>query len=276
MPLRREVIGVETDLGVRTWSSTDAILYALGVGAGAADLAYTTENTRDTPQAVLPTFGVVLASSGRSADWGTFDRARMVHGEQSIAQHRPIPPNGTARAHTVVTDILDKGTGALVVSETTLVDAETGEPIVTSRSGVFLRGEKGFGAGAPSPPWEVPARPPDQVRVLTTRPDQALLYRLSGDRNPLHSDPAFARRAGFDRPILHGLCTFGFVGRALLATLCDGDPARFAAMEARFTKPVLPGDSLVVQIWATDEEARFRVTTQDGRVVLDRGRAATR
>jgi acyl dehydratase len=275
VPLRREAIGVETDLGVRTWSSTDAILYALGVGAGPDDLAFTTENTADTPQAVLPTFGVVLAASGRSAEWGTFDRARMVHGEQSIALHRPIPPHGTARAVSVVTDILDKGTGALVVSETRVTDAETGAPLVTGRSGVFLRGEKGFGAGAPTPPWEVPARPPDQVRVLATRPDQALLYRLSGDRNPLHSDPAFARRAGFDRPILHGLCTFGFAGRALLATLCDGDPARFAAMEARFTRPVLPGDSLVVQVWV-DGEARFRVTTQDGRVVLDRGRAAVR
>jgi acyl dehydratase len=173
-----------------------------------------------------------------------------------------------------VTRIADKGSGALVSTENTATDAETGALLVTTRSGVFIRGEGGFGrSGGPSAEWALPDRAPDEQVRYATRPEQALLYRLSGDRNPLHSDPAFAARGGFARPILHGLCTYGFTGRALLHALCGSDPNRFDAMSGRFTRPVLPGQELVVSIWSdTPGSALFRTATDDGTVVIDRGR----
>jgi acyl dehydratase len=190
---------------------------------------------------------------------------------------------GTVSVVSSVTGIYDKGSGALVASQSQASDAATGEPLVTSRSGLFIRGEGGWGGDrGPASRWQVPDREPDCQIVLQTRPEQALLYRLSGDRNPLHADPQFAARGGFERPILHGLCTYGFTGRALLHALCDGDPARFRAMSGRFSSPVLPGDSLVVSIWNGDRDAaggdpaasgtaRFRTTRKDGTVVIDRG-----
>jgi acyl dehydratase len=165
-----------------------------------------------------------------------------------------------------------------VTTENVVTDAESGTRLVTSRGSTFIRGEGGFGGErSPSEPWEPPARAPDHEVRYRTRPDQALHYRLTGDRNPLHSDPAFAARGGFARPILHGLCTYGFTGRALLHALCDGDPDRFAAMSGRFSRPVLPGDELVVSIWRTAGDdsgnaALFRTATGDGTVVIDRGR----
>ena len=152
----------------------------------------------------------------------------------------------------------DKGSGALVTTENVAVDAATGEPLVTSRSGVFIRGEGGFGGRAGgSAPWAGPDREPDLTVTYQTRPEQALLYRLSGDRNPLHADPKFAARGGFPRPILHGLCTYGVTGRALLHALCGSDPARFRSMSGRFTKPVFPGESLVVSIWTGGTRSEF-------------------
>jgi acyl dehydratase len=150
---------------------------------------------------------------------------------------------------------------------------------VTSRSGIFIRGEGGFGGPrGPGSPWERPDRAPDHVLVRETRPEQALLYRLSGDRNPLHADPKFAARGGFARPILHGLCTYGVTGRALLRVLCDGDPARFRSMSGRFSRPVLPGEPLTVSIWLADDDgggagqaALFQTSGPDGAVVIDRG-----
>src|SRR5439155_10249692 len=169
----------------------------------------------------------------------------------------------------------DKGSAAVVVNEAVSVDAETGEPMFTNRNSMFIRGEGGFGGDrGPSGPRNVaPDRDPDATVTYQTRPDQALTYRLSGDRNPLHSDPEFAKMAGFDRPILHGLCSWGFTGRALLHTLCDSDPARFKSMEARFSKPVYPGDALTVKMWIDGGEAIFRTETQNGDVVIDQGRA---
>jgi acyl dehydratase len=168
----------------------------------------------------------------------------------------------------------DKGKGALAVIELTTSDAK-GEPLYTNKVGFFIRGEGGFGGErGPSARFEVPDRAPDHQVSYDTRPDQALIYRLSGDRNPLHSDPSFAKMGGFDRPILHGLCTYGFTGRALLHTLCDGDPARFKSMYGRFSKPVLPGDSLTVSMWVDGDECLFRTANQHGDVVLDQGRMA--
>ena len=173
-----------------------------------------------------------------------------------------------------ITGIYDKGSGAVIARESQSVDAETGEPMFTVRGHTFIRGEGGFGGDrGPSGPRHVPPdRDPDHAVTYLTRADQALLYRLSGDRNPLHSDPAFAKMAGFPRPILHGLCTYGFTGRALLHALCGSDPARFGSMEGRFSKPVFPGDSLTVKIWVDGDEAVFRTENQDGDVVIDQGR----
>jgi acyl dehydratase len=283
MTLDHSLVGVAGEPAERTWTSADALLYAVGVGAGLGDplreLEFTTENCAGIRQQVLPTFGVLIAQSRPARSLGDFDRAMLVHAEQAFELHRPLPTEGTVRTVSTVTGIYDKGSGALVASESVAVDAATGRPLVTSRSGTFIRGEGGFGGdrGA-SEPWHLPDREPDCQVVQPTRPEQALIYRLSGDRNPLHVDPEFAARGGFARPILHGLCTYGVTGRALLQALCDGDPARFRGMSGRFSAPVLPGDSLVVSIWRSGggDDAVFRTAREDGTVVIDRGRAQLR
>ncbi|HLU54244.1 MAG TPA: MaoC/PaaZ C-terminal domain-containing protein [Pseudonocardia sp.] len=282
MALDHSLVGVASEPVERTWCADDVILYALGVGAGApdptAELAFTTENTAGVELRVLPTFGVLAAQARTGRRLGDFDPAKLVHAEQAFELHAPLPVDGRVRVVSTVTGIADKGSGALVTTENTATDADTGKPLVTSRSGVFIRGEGGFGRSGPSSePWELPERAPDEQVRYATRPEQALLYRLSGDRNPLHADPAFAARGGFPRPILHGLCTYGFTGRALLHALCGSDPDRFDAMSGRFTRPVLPGQELVVSIWDDGPgggagSALFRTTTDDGTVAIDRGR----
>ncbi len=207
----------------------------------------------------------------------------LVHGEQSIRLHGDIPTEGTVSIVTTVAGMYDKGTAGLVVLESESRHAGTGELAFTNRTALFIRGEGGFG-GPRNPEGDeesalaaepLPTREPDEVVSYATRPDQALLYRLSGDRNPLHSDPTFAKRAGFDRPILHGLCTYGFTGRALLHTVCGSDPARFGAMRARFSKPTMPGDTLTISVWDVGERAagayRFRTETRRGETVIDAG-----
>jgi acyl dehydratase len=279
MGLDHSLVGIPSEPQLRSWDSTDALLYAVGVGAGLGDplqeLEFTTENCEGIEQKVLPTFAVLVAQTRTSRSLGDFDRAMLVHAEQYFELHRPLPVAGTVRTTSTVTGIYDKGSGALVVTESVAIDTETGEPLVTSRSGAFIRGEGGFGGPrGTEPPWELPDRLPDHQVVRETRPEQALLYRLSGDRNPLHADPKFASRGGFARPILHGLCTYGVTGRALLSVLCDGDPARFRSMSGRFSRPVLPGEPLTVSVWLAgeDETALFRTTRADGAVVVDRGR----
>jgi acyl dehydratase len=277
MPLDHGLIGVESEPTERSWNSTDAILYALGVGAGLGDplceLAFTTENSQGVGQRVLPTFAVLVAQSRARRRLGDFDPAMLVHAEQGFALHRPLPVEGAVRTTSRVTGIYDKGSGALVTAEAVAVETESGQPLVTSRTATFIRGEGGFGGDrGPSSSWERPGRDPDHRVVYETRPEQALVYRLSGDRNPLHSDPRFAARGGFERPILHGLCTYGFTGRALLHALCDSDPARFGSMHARFSRPVLPGDTLVVSIWVEGDGALFQTAKEDGTVVVDHGR----
>jgi acyl dehydratase len=278
MALDHSLVGVPGDPQERSWTSTDALLYAVGVGAGLGDplqeLQFTTENTEGIPQQVLPTFAVLVAQSRAGRSLGSFDRAMLVHAEQAFELHQPLPVEGTVTIVATVTGIYDKISGALVTSESVATDVATGAKLVTSRSGVFIRGEGGFGGErGPSNGWQRPAGQPDHRVVQPTRPEQALLYRLSGDRNPLHADPAFAARGGFSRPILHGLCSYGVTGRALLHTLCGSDPARFRSMSGRFTRPVLPGDTLVVSIWLPhDGYAQFQTATEDGTVVIDRGR----
>ncbi|XVQ84046.1 MaoC/PaaZ C-terminal domain-containing protein [Microbispora siamensis] len=283
MPLDHGLIGVESAPHERSWTSADTLLYALGVGAGTEELAFTTENSAGIRQRVLPTFAVLAAQAPTGRRLGDFDPAMLVHAEQAFELHRELPPAGRLRSTSTVTGIYDKGSGALVTSEARAADAESGELLITSRSSVFIRGEGGFGGErGPRDEWAEPGRPPDHTVTYETRPDQALLYRLSGDRNPLHSDPAFAARAGFPRPILHGLCTYGITGRALLHAVAGSDPARFAAMSGRFSKPVYPGEPLTVSIWMSTRTsddgatALFRTAKEDGTVVIDRGRAAFR
>ncbi len=277
MALDRSLIGVPGKPRQRSWTSADALLYALGVGAGLGDplreLEFTTENSEGVAQRVLPTFGVVLAQTTLTAAIGDLDRARLVMAEQHIELHRPLPVAGTLRSTSTVTGIWDKGSGALVESANVAVDAASEEPLVTTRFGMFIRGEGGFsGDRGTATPWPAPDREPDRRLTAETRPEQALLYRLSGDRNPLHSDPRFAARGGFARPILHGPCTFGITGRLLLHELCGSDPARFGSMSGRFTAPVTPGETLVVSVWRDgDGSARFRTARPDGTVVIDRG-----
>jgi acyl dehydratase len=289
MGLNPDAVGTTSEPADRSWDHKDALLYALGVGAGTLDptgfeLDFTTENSVGIAQRVLPTFATIVGQGGRAMlSIGDFDPAMLVHGEQAIQLHREIPPAGTVSSTSTVAGMYDKGSAGLVVLESESRDAATGELAFTTRTALFIRGAGGF--GGPRNPEDdeeakiaaepLPAREPDEVVSYSTRTDQALLYRLNGDRNPLHSDPTFAKRAGFDRPILHGLCTYGFTGRALLHTVCGSDPARFASMRARFSKPTMPGDTLSISIWDIGAHAagfhRFRTETQRGETVIDAG-----
>jgi acyl dehydratase len=282
MPINPDAVGTKSEPERRSWTSRDSMIYALGVGAGAEDpadeLAFTTENSQDVAQRALPTQAVVLGMGGLGAyaALGTFNPAMLVHGEQSVTLERELPVAGEVEAVTEVVGVYDKGSGALVTTRTTANLVSDGQPLFTTTMGAFIRGEGGWGGDrGPSSRFEAPDRAPDHEITYPTRTDQALLYRLSGDRNPLHSDPKFAALAGFPRPILHGLCTYGFTGRALLHALCGGDPARFGSMSGRFSSPVFPGEALTVRIWdASDGTAAFQTLGPDGRVVLDAGSAA--
>ena len=276
MAIDPSAVGQQGGPVTRKWTSKDALLYAVGVGAGTDELAFTTENSKDIPQRVLPTFAVIIGGGGAPFDKvGSFNPAMLVHGEEGIELLGEIPPEGEIESVGTVSAIWDKGKGAVVemTSESTLV--ATGEPLLRTRMSAFIRGEGGFGGErGPSASLEIPTRDPDHQVEYATAPDQALLYRLSGDRNPLHSDPSFAQMGGFEKPILHGLCTYGFTGRALLHSLCDGDPSRFKSMDGRFSRPVYPGDSLRVAMWVDGNECIFQTRNQGGDVVFDQGRMA--
>ncbi len=280
MPIDPSAVGAVSGPSEGYWTAKDCLLYALGVGAGTDDLAFTTENSTGVTQQVLPTFACVASaperthSTGENAfrKVGSFNPAMLVHGEQGITLHRPLPTDAEFVSTGKITGIYDKGSGAVIASESTTAEKATGEPLFSTRTTLFIRGEGGFGGDrGPSAVKIDVDRAPDHTVTYQTRVDQALLYRLNGDRNPLHSDPAFATAGGFDRPILHGLCSFGFTGRALLAALCDNDPARFLSMDARFSKPVLPGDALTVSIWRDGDRALFRTERAAGEIVIDSG-----
>lgn len=273
MPLNPDAVGTESDPVEFSWTSKDALLYAVSIGAGVNELEFTTENTNGVTQRVFPTFPVVLAWGAGSVmrDIGTFNPALLVHGQQAVTLHREIPVEGTATITGRLTDMFDKGKAAVVVTESTVM--MDGDPLYTTRSSAFIRGEGGWGGDrGPSGPQNVPPdTKADHEITYQTSPDQALLYRLNGDRNPLHSDPSFAAAGGFDRPILHGLCSYGFTGRALVHALCGSDPARFQHIEARFASPVLPGEALTIRAWETgDGQAVFTTSVAD-RVVIDQG-----
>jgi acyl dehydratase len=270
------VVGSRLTATEVSWSADDVMLYALAVGAGQddplAELQYTTENSKDVALQVLPTFGAVLARRAARPRLGDFPMSRVLHGEQSVAVHAPLPVSGTVTVTPVVTGIHDKGSGALVVTETAITNARTNDLLMTSTSGLFIRGEGGFGGASPARArTRGPSDDPDQTVEIVTRADQALLYRLTGDRNRLHSDPSFAVRAGFPKPILHGMCVYGTVCRVLINMLCAGNPDRVALMAGRFTTPVVPGARLHLSLWQHAGGAQFVVRDKAGDIVL-RGR----
>jgi acyl dehydratase len=275
VPLDPSAVGWESQPRETSWRTEDCLLYALGVGAGPADLAFVTENSIGVEHRALPTMAVVL---GRFDDevWqamGSFSWAMMVHGGQEVVLHRPVPTEGRIVTTHRLAAMWDKGKAAVVEVESNAMDAGSGAAMFTLRTSLFIRGEGGWGGDrGPSAEGPIPDRSPDLELRHRTQANQALIYRLSGDRNPLHSDPAFARKAGFEEPILHGLCTYGVTGRALLNPLCDDDPGRFGGMSGRFASPVLPGDELVVRIWEIEGGAAFQTVGADGNVVFDAGR----
>ena len=235
----------------------DAVFYALSIGFGQDPLDARQLDFVDADRALraAPTQSVVLAHPGfwLSDPRTGVDAVRLVHGEQRIVMHRPLPVEGEVIGLTRITDLVDKGPGrgALMYSQKEVFDAGSGALLATTRSTTFLRGDGGFGgpSGPVEPPHEMPQAPPDFVVAMPTRAEQALYYRLNGDDNPLHADPAVAAEAGFARPILHGLCTLGVVGHALLRTLGHYDDARFRELAMRFSAPVYPGETIEVDIW---------------------------
>ncbi len=261
-----------------SWTPDDCMLYALGVGAGTDELAFTTENTEGVRQRVLPSFVTTVGRGGGAGQvdalsFGDYGAHQVVHANHKVELFRALEPRGRALATMRVAGIWDKRAGALVELETTACDPETGEVMFRNVASLLVLGEGGF--GGPHGPVlggaRHPAREPDHTISEVTRPEQALIYRLSGDHARIHSDPAVARLANFERPILHGLCTFGYAGRALLHTLCAGDPARFCSMSARFAKPGFPGDMLTTRIWVEGETAMFETRSQRGEALVERG-----
>jgi acyl dehydratase len=265
-------VAIGADLGTTTfsWSSTDVLLYHLALGAGAApadpaELRYVLEDRLR----VLPTFGVV-APGFRTFEPPAVrfpgievDLSKVLHGTQSITVNGPLPASGEAVARSRIADVWDKEKAAVIIQETTVTDA-AGTPLWTASSSIFARGEGGFGGHrGPSTVVAVPDREPDRVLEVPVLPQQALLYRLCGDRNPLHADPEFAVRAGFDRPILHGLCTYGMVCKSVVDSMLDGDVTRVASFATKFAGVVFPGETLRVRVWTTPEGFAVTATAAD-------------
>ena len=267
------------------YTAKDSMLYALGLGFGAdptdrrqLDFVY------EEGLKALPTMAVVLASPGfwlkdpaTGVDW-----KKVLHGEQGLRLHEPLPAAGTVVGTTRIDEIVDKGAGkgALLYSTREIRDKASGKLLAEVASVGFLRGDGGFGGpeGASRKPQPIPERAPDASVEINTLPQSALIYRLSGDFNPLHADPDVARAAGFERPILHGLCTYGVAGHALLKLVCDYDAARLKRMDVRFSAPVYPGETIRTEIWTEgDGRLAFRCTVPERKtVVLNNGYAELR
>jgi acyl dehydratase len=260
-----------------SWSDRETMLYALGIGMGAdpmneRELAFVYE--RDLK--AVPTLASVVA-------WGAgpgrmdINRVLVVDGERNITFHQPMPGHASITADSRVFGVYDKGKdkGAVIMNETVLKDKTTGDRIATLLSSIFARDDGGFGGpseGQPEP-HKVPDRAPDLSLDMPTQPNQALLYRLSGDRNPLHADPEFAKRAGFPRPILHGMCTYGITCRAVLQSYAEYDPTRFRSHAARFSSPVFPGETITVDLWKDGSIVSFEARVKArGATVIKNGK----
>jgi acyl dehydratase len=263
------------------YTKRDTILYALGVGLGADPCdANQLKFVYEQNLQALPTMAIVLGYPGpwyAHPDTG-ITRTHVVHGEQSFAICRPLPAEGAIVGLTKIAGVIDKGKdkGALVITECTVRDKASGDTLCTLTSTSFCRADGGFGgpSGPVKPVHPIPDTPPDAVCDLPTLPQAALIYRLSGDYNPLHADPAYARKAGFRMPILHGRCTFSVAGHAILKTCCGYDPARFRTMAGRFSSPVYPGETIRTEIWRDGNIVSFRSSVPArGVTVLNNGRA---
>ena len=262
----------------------DTILYALGIGLGsdpvdASQLRFVYEQDLQA----LPTMAIILGYPGPWHTKGDFGitRSHVVHGEQGLRIVKPLPVEGDITGKTRITGVVDKGKdkGALVMTECTVREKATGDVVCTLSSTTFCRADGGFSGpdGPVKTPHPVPDTPAQHVCDLPTLPQAALIYRLSGDYNPLHADPAFAAKAGYKMPILHGRATFSVAGHAILKTLCSYDPARFVAMEGRFSSPVYPGETIRTEMWRDGNVVSFRATVPSrGATVLNNGRAEIR
>lgn len=258
MPIDRDkAMAYEFPEGTGSYSNDEVILYHLGVGAGVpatdpGELEYTYEKDLK----VLPSFVTTVLLSGGGSMMSVpgleFNPMMLLHGEQDIEIHRPLPPEAKMKGRTRIADIYDKGKAALTILENS-VSTEDGEPLFTTRMALFMRGEGGFG-GESGPPAanQAPDREPDAVFEAATLPQQALLYRLNGDKNPLHCDPEFASMGGFDVPIIHGLCSYGITCKAVVDGMLDGDPTRVARYQARFKGVAWPGETYQVRCWKED------------------------
>ena len=261
------------------YTEKDTILYALAVGVGSRDPAADLAMLYERGLKALPTMAVTLATGPM---WVTdretgIDVTRMLHGEESLVIHNPLPAAGSVVGRSRVAAIYDKGPdkGAVMVLERTLHDEQSDALLATCRTSAFLRGNGGFG-GSPAgqaQPHPIPDRPADASIDLPTLPQQAAIYRLTGDTNPLHIDPAFAARAGFEGPILHGLCTFGIAARGVIALVAGNDPSALRRLDVRFARPVFPGDTLRLDLWhEADGRVAFRIHSQERQqVVIDNG-----
>ncbi len=265
-----QAAGIELPATTFEYEDRDVMLYAIGVGARELDFVF------ERNLKVLPTFAVIPAFPGLMglAAAVEINPVMILHGEQGIKLNKPIPVKGTLTTAGKVTSVYDKGKGALVVIESETKD-EQGEVLFVNTAGVFVRGAGGFGGErGPGAGNEPPDRAPDKTVEMQTLPIQAMIYRLSGDRNPLHIDPAFAKMAGYDTPILHGLCTLGHAGRAVLGAYCDNDPARMTGLEVRFSGVVFPGDSIITEMWDEgDGRIVLQAKTQRGDVVISNAAA---
>lgn len=261
-----KALAAEPRSGKISWTTKDVQLYHLGIGAGVpatdpGELRYTLESRLQ----VLPSFATVAGSgapgviSGLSMPGVEVELARVLHGGQSLEIHRPLPVEGTAATISRIAAVYDKGKAAVLVLRTEVSDEDG--PLWTNDSQIFIKGEGGFGGDrGPSARLEPPSGEPDKVVERTLREDQALLYRLSGDWNPLHADPDFAAKAGFERPILHGLCTYGVTLKAVVDTLLGGDASRVRSYATRFAGVVYPGETLRIRMWDQGETVRVEVT----------------
>lgn len=262
-------IGQEFQYGDR-----ETMLYALGVGFGrdplnAKELPFVYEKGLKT----VPTQATVIAwGAGAMANSG-INYLMVVHGEQKLTLHKPLPAAAKISVDTSVVGAWDKGKdkGAIIVTETVIKEKQSGDKLCTLQSTTFARGDGGFGGpreGAPEP-HKMPERQPDMTVEVDTRPDQALLYRLSGDRNPLHADPEFATAAGFPKPILHGLCTYGTCCRAIISSpICNYDSTLITGFDVRFSSPVYPGETIAVDLWKDGNIVSFRARVKERDVVV--------
>jgi acyl dehydratase len=263
----------------RTYTERDTMLYALAVGLGRdpmdpRELAFVLERTTSRADGitVVPTMATVIAwNDGWLWETG-IDMTRQVHGEQRITLPRPLPPAATVVEQTRIVEVFDKGRGkgALVLFETEIRDKASGALLATNLATSFARGEGGFGGppGSGPSPHPIPERAPDTLIDVATYPNQALLYRLCGDRNPLHADPAIARAGGFPRPILHGLCTLGHACGAVLRGAGDYEAGRVREIAVRFTAPVFPGETIRTEMWRDDSVVSFRSRVVEREVVV--------